>query len=159
MKLALTLQLMRVNRTSLPVDCDYEAGCQDNSSSKSNAAIGNCELPSSPEQTKIEEFQINHYYQFNMKNPTEFEVESTSTDEKPDDSENDEDIAKETRKAIVSSKSLFFGALVFVLAIFSIGTLARSSCGGSLAVKLVPPELQLNSNNCIQAEEPPQPKQ
>ena len=93
------------------------------------------------------------------KEPSRIEVEATSTNEKPDDSEHDEDIAKETRKAIVRSKSLFFGALVFVLAIFSIGTLARSSCGGSLAVKLVPPELQLNSNNCIQAEEPPQPKQ
>lgn len=94
-----------------------------------------------------------------MKNHSFFKIQANSTDEKPDDSERDGAIVEEKRKSIVHNKPLFFGVLLFVLAMFSIVTLARSSCGGSLAVKLFPPELQLNSNSCVQVEEPPQLKQ
>jgi hypothetical protein len=43
-----------------------------------------------------QESQINRYYQVNMQNPTEFEIESTSTSEKSDEIERED----ETTEAI-----------------------------------------------------------
>ncbi|BAZ36612.1 hypothetical protein NIES4101_25310 (plasmid) [Calothrix sp. NIES-4101] len=143
------------NKRSLPVDSSYEAGSRNNSSRKSDGTLGNCELSSSQKKTESEESQVNHYYQVNMKNPAEFEIESSSTSEKSDDIER-EDLAEETAKAIVSSKSVIFGALISLLAIFGMGILLKSSCGGSMSLKLVPPELQLNTGNCTQVETTPQ---
>jgi hypothetical protein len=144
------------NRRSLPVDCDYEAGLQNRSSRKSDDAFGNCELPSNHRKTNLEESQINHYYYVNMENLTESNIEANSTDEKTDDTEGKESIVEETTEAIARNKTLVLGVLVFVLALFGMGILSKSSCGGSLSFKLFPPELQLNSNSCVQVEQTPQ---
>jgi hypothetical protein len=143
------------NRRSLPVDCDYEAGLQNNSSRKSDDMLGNCELPNSQKETASEESQINRYYQINMENPAEFEIDPISSYEKPDDTERDESIVEEITKPTVRSKSVIFGVLISVLALCGMGILFKSSCGGSLSLKLLPPELQLNTGSCAQVEQTP----
>lgn len=149
-------QKPKAYRRSLLVDCDYKTGLQNYSSLKSDEILGNCELPSIQRKTDIEESQINHYYQLNMKNPTESQIEATSTDEKTDDTEQSESIVGETTEAVVQSKSLVLRLGVLFLAVFAMGILAKSSCGGSLSLKLFPPELQLNRNSCTQVEQTPQ---
>lgn len=86
------------------------------------------------------------------------DIDPASTDKKADDAERDESIIEETAGAIVSSKSLFLGILVFMSALFGMGILGNSSCGGSLSFKLFPPELELNCSSCINTEQPPQSK-
>jgi hypothetical protein len=86
------------------------------------------------------------------------DIDSTSSDKKADDAERDESIIEEAAGAIVSSKSLFLGILVFMSALFGMGILDNSSCGGSLSFKLFPPELELNRSSCINTERLPQSK-
>ncbi|BDA71701.1 hypothetical protein CAL7716_058670 [Calothrix sp. PCC 7716] len=73
--------------------------------------------------------------------------------------EETESIAEETVEAIARNKSLIFGALIFLLGIISLWIVAKSSCGASFSLKLVPPELQLNSSSCdTQVEQSRKPK-
>jgi hypothetical protein len=147
------------NRRSLPVDSSYEAGLQSNSSRKSDDMLGNCELPNSQKETVSEESQINRYYQINMKNPAEFEIDPTSTDEKPDDIECEDETTEAKlarRESLARSKTLILGVLISGLALCGMWILAKSSCGGSLSFKLFPPELQLNTGSCAQVEQTPQ---
>jgi hypothetical protein len=78
-----------------------------------------------------------------------------SSHEKPDGTERDESIVEETTKPTRRSKSLIFGVLISMLALCGMGILFKSSCGGSLSLKLVPPELQLNTGSCAQVEQTP----
>lgn len=94
-----------------------------------------------------------------MKNEAEAQVLIISTHEKTDGTEpssqkDTESFAEETEIAIVHNKTLIFGTLMFLLGIISLGIVAKSSCGASFSLKLIPPEMQLNSSSCgTQAEQ------
>jgi hypothetical protein len=66
----------------------------------------------------------------------------------PESDKESESIAQETAGAIARSKSLILAILIFVLGIMSIQIVAKSSCGASFSLKLVPPEIELNSGAC-----------
>ncbi|BAZ18643.1 hypothetical protein NIES4071_105280 (plasmid) [Calothrix sp. NIES-4071] len=110
-----------------------------------------------------------------MKSQTEADIVITSSDEKlnsaesisiknaqcivisvndevdgaePESDKETESIAQETAGAIARSKSLILAILIFVLGIMSIQIVAKSSCGASFSLKLVPPEIELNSGAC-----------
>lgn len=90
--------------------------------------------------------------------PKSSDINPAPVDKKMDNAERDESMLEEAAGAVVSSKSLFLGILVFMSALFGMGILDNSSCGGSLSFKLFPPELELNRSSCINTERLPQSK-
>jgi hypothetical protein len=91
-----------------------------------------------------------------MENRTETKIVTTSLSDKVDKIKPS---AEDITEAIARNKSLIFGALIFLLGIISLWIVAKSSCGASFSLKLVPPELQLNSSSCdTQVEQSQKPR-
>jgi hypothetical protein len=105
-----------------------------------------------PTTNNIPTSQVSHQ-------PTPSDLDPTSTDEKPDDIECEDetmDAKLARRESFARSKTLVLSVLISVLALCGMGILFKSSCGGSLSLKLVPPELQLNTGSCVQVEQTPE---